>query len=507
MENTMPMTTIWLRIFLLTTALLFLISLAACGRHGGGTALTVSPATADVVTGLSLQLTASAGGVSWSVNGIAGGNATVGMVNASGVYTAPALRPVPASVTVTAMLPGSSETASATITVIDSGGYAGTFSAVGNLITARSNHTATLLASGDVLVAGGIGSAGAAISEAEIYRGASSDFALVSAMGISRAYHTATMLQNGKVLVAGGYDKNNNVIAGAELYDPDTKTFSATGSMSAGRVYHTATLLLDGTVLIAGGSSVADLTTGSPLDSIELYDPMTGKFTSPTTSAMTDSRFSHSAILLKNGKVLLVGGIGLAGQKLATAELYDPASSASNKIALTGSMTTPRWLNTVTAMPDDTILVVGGSSGTITGDVPSSTYLGSAEIYDPVTGLFSSTTRYLGSPPNTNIDPLSQLVDTRGFHATNLLADGTMLITGGFGRLSTSLLTGSSLATAEIFTRSGGGTFAHTNGDMPLERANHTATMLPSSGKVLVIGGGGYSGGTFAVMSSAILYQ
>jgi hypothetical protein len=41
---------------------------------------------------------------------------------------------------------------------------------------------------------------------------------------------------------------------------------------------------------------------------------------------MTDSRFSHSALLLKNGKVLLVGGIGLAGQKLATAELYDPAS-------------------------------------------------------------------------------------------------------------------------------------------------------------------------------------
>jgi hypothetical protein len=323
----------------------------------------------------------------------------------------------------------------------------------------------------------------------------------------TRAYHTATLLQNGNVLIIGGYDKDNNVLARAEVYDPATKTFSATGSMSVGRVYHTATLLLNGKVLIAGGSSVSDLTTGVPLDSIEIYDPATGVFTPQATTMLTDARFSHSAILLNNGKVLLVGGIGLAGQKLATAELYDPASTASNKIAVTGSMTTPRWLNTIATMADGTILVVGGSSGTITGDVPSATYLASAETYNPVTGLFTAITRYTDAPANTIIDPLSQLVDTRGFHTTTFLADSTLLVAGGYGRLATSTLTGSSLATAEIFNQNGGGSFVHTNGDMPLERANHTATMLPSSGKVLIIGGGGYSGGTFAVMNSAIVYQ
>lgn len=265
----------------LATALLLIISLAACGGGGGGggTTLTVSPATASVITGLSIPLTANIAGVTWSVNGIAGGNTTIGTVNASGVYTAPAVKPSPAIVTLTATTAGATQSASAQITINNlalagpGGGYAGVFSAVGNLVTARSNHTATLLATGDVLVTGGIGSAGAAIAGAELYRNASSDFIAVAAMGITRAYHTATILQNGKVLVAGGYDKDNNVLAGAELYDPATKSFSATGSMSVGRVYHSATLLLNGKVLIAGGSSVSDLTTGAPLDSIEIYDP------------------------------------------------------------------------------------------------------------------------------------------------------------------------------------------------------------------------------------------
>jgi len=506
------------RILSLLSALLFVVSLAACsgggggggastgeaapaaggGGGGGGTVVTlaVSPAAASVTTGLSKPLTANLSGVTWSVNGITGGNAALGTVNASGVYTAPAVKPAPATVTVTATTAGATQSASAQITINDlalsgaGGGYAGTFSAVGNLATARSNHTATLLANGDVLVVGGIGTAGAAIAGSEIYRSTTSDFTSVSAMGTTRAYHTATMLQNGKVLVTGGYDKDNNVLAGAELYDPATTVFSATGSMSVGRVYHSATLLLDGKVLIAGGSTVADLTTGVPLDSIEIYDPATGTFTTPATTVFTDARFSHSALLLNNGKVLLLGGIGLAGQKLATAELYDPASVAGNKIAATGSMTTPRWLTTVTAMSDGTILVVGGSSGTISGDVPSSTYLSSAETYDPLTGIFT----VIGSA----------LIDTRGFHTATLLADSTLLITGGYGLLSTSVLTGSSLATAEIFD---GAVFAHTNTDMPLERANHTATMLPSSGKVLVVGGAGYSSGSFAVTNSVILYQ
>lgn len=478
----------------LAAALLMLITLAACGGGGGGgTSLSISPATASVVTGASIQMSASINGVTWSVNSVTGGNATVGTIDATGVYTAPVVKPTPAVVTVTAAIGGLSASAQITITDLalggPGGGYQGIFTAVGSMATARSNHTATMLGTGDVIVAGGIGTAGAAIAEAELFRSATNDFVAVAAMKTTRAYHRATMLQNGRVLITGGYDKDNNVLATAELYDPASKTFSATGSMATSRVYHTATLLPSGKVLIAGGSTVSDLTTGNPLDSVEIYDPATGRFTTPTTAVLIDARFSHSAILLNNGKVLLTGGIGLAGQKLATAELYDPASTAVNQITSTGAMTTPRWLTTITTMPDGTILLVGGSSGTITGDVPSATYLSSAETYNPVTGLFT----LLGSA----------MIDTRGFHTTTLLADSTMLVAGGYGLLSTSTdLTGSSLATAEIYSTA----FAAT-GVMPLERANHTATMLPSSGRVLIIGGGGYSGGTFAVMTSAIVYQ
>ncbi len=504
MKNTDVMPGFGQKAIYLTTALLLMLSLAACGggrnreiKIGMG-ALIITPTTASVITGLSIPLASNSAGVTWSVKGIAGGNATVGTITASGVYTAPAVKPAPAVVTVTATTADAKQSASAQITIKDlalsgpSGGYSGTFSAAGNLATARSNHTATLLATGDVLVTGGIGTSGAAIAGAELYRSASGDFATVAEMGVTRAYHTSTLLRNGTVLVTGGYDKDNNVLATAELYDPASKRFRPTGSLSVGRAYHSATLLLDGTVLIAGGSQVSDLTTGAPLDSIEIFDPVHETFTSISTSVMSDSRFSHSAQLLNNGKVLMVGGIGLAGQKLATAELYDPASTAGNKISSTGSMTTPRWLNSIATMADGTILVTGGSSGTISGDVPSATYLASAETYDPVTGVFTA----LGT----------SLIDTRGFHTSTLLADSTTLIAGGYGLLSTSAgLTGSSLATAEIFNS--GGSFVYSNGDMPLERANHTATMLPSSGKVLIIGGGGYSGGTFAVMDSAVLFQ
>jgi hypothetical protein len=80
-------------------------------------------------------------------------------------------------------------------------------------------------------------------------------------MAEARTYHTATLLPSGKVLVAGGGDENST----AEFYDPATGSFSTTGGMEIGRSGHTATLLPNGSVLVAGGGIFAGLA------SAELY--------------------------------------------------------------------------------------------------------------------------------------------------------------------------------------------------------------------------------------------
>ena len=135
----------------------------------------------------------------------------------------------------------------------------GTFAATGNMVTARFQHTATLLPGGRVLIAGGDSSYEAGESteaSAELYDPATGKFSPTGSMTTARDSHTATLLPNGKVLIAGGGPRIQGVgysLASAQLYDPVTGTFTATGNMSIERTGHTATLLNNGKVLIAGG--------------------------------------------------------------------------------------------------------------------------------------------------------------------------------------------------------------------------------------------------------------
>ena len=136
-----------------------------------------------------------------------------------------------------------------------------------------------------------------------------------------RGVHTATLLTNGKVLVAGGQTGSTG-LASAELYDPAANTWTAITPMGTDRVQPTATLLTNGQVLVAGG-----LAAGGISASAELYDPATGSWT--LTGSLATGRYVHTATLLQNGKVLAVGGFGRNGTSstyLASAELYDPAT-------------------------------------------------------------------------------------------------------------------------------------------------------------------------------------
>jgi N-acetylneuraminic acid mutarotase len=141
----------------------------------------------------------------------------------------------------------------------------GTFTMTGAMATAREQHTATLLADGRVLIVGGTTSTGTGdlhpTATVEVYDPSTGSFSVTGSMAEARTFHTATLLPSGEVLVAGGGDENST----AEVYDPATGAFSITGGMEIGRSGHTATLLPNGRVLVAGGGIFAGLA------SAELY--------------------------------------------------------------------------------------------------------------------------------------------------------------------------------------------------------------------------------------------
>ena len=210
----------------------------------------------------------------------------------------------------------------------------------GGMMIARSGHSATLLLTGKVLIAGGPD------ATAELYVPASETFVATGSMTISRSAHTATLLGDkalphyGDVLIAAGGSQT------AELYDPSSGKFTATGSMLASHDQPTATLLQTGRVLIAGGGTA----------SAELYNPASGTFTA--TGSMLVSLTGHTATLLTNGRVLITGGDAPTGAT-SGAEIDDPASG---KFTATGSMSEGRSGHTATLLADGTVLVAGTDS-------------------------------------------------------------------------------------------------------------------------------------------------
>lgn len=216
-----------------------------------------------------------------------------------------------------------------------------------------------------------------------------------------RASHTSTLLKDGRVLIAGGfYDRDGETVFlnTAEIYDPETGEFTPTGNMTSQRVSQNAVLLSDGRVLLVGGweNSVRS-------SLLEIYDPETGTFS--VAAHLPTHRDGTTSTLLNNGKVLVTGGIESRGVFLDEALLFDPAN---NSVTRAAKMNFPRFSHTSTLLDDGRVLITGGES-------PSG-ILSEAEIYDPETNTFI---------------PTAGMNVKRYKHAAILMNDGNVLVVAG----------------------------------------------------------------------------
>src|SRR6202142_1335801 len=320
----------------------------------------------------------------------------------------------------------------------------GMFIPTGSMNNARSNNTATLLNNGKVLIAGPTSNG----SSLELYDPATGPFTPTANVNTAGGYgSTATLLNNGTVLVTGVLNNSNGTRATtAGVYDPVTGTVTPTGSMTTTRLYgYTATLLKNGKVLVTGGIG-GNSAPYDDLASAELYDPATGLFTA--TGSMSATRENCTATLLNNGKVLVAGGYNdqnsdfYDSYSLASVELYDPATGT---FTATGSMNNPRGGHTATLLSNGKVLVAGGYDS-------NSLPLASAELYDPAAGTFAAT----GSMNNS-----------RGNHVATLLNNGTVLVAGGVSGLNEPPVAGAELYDPVT------GTFT-TTGSMSTARASCT---------------------------------
>lgn len=353
----------------------------------------------------------------------------------------------------------------------------GTFEPTSSMMVPRALHTATLLASGNVLVAGGLNAAAASgaypqsvrfealfpggmnleqqtfTSSVERYDPNQQKWSSAAPLHSARSSHTAVLLRSGLVMVTGGSD--GTTLRSSELYDAPSNQWIASADLKIPRFAHTATLLPSGEVLVVGGNNLQS-SGGDVLASVERFDPATGQWAD--VPSLPVARMNHTATLLDTGELLVAGGYSATDNAaLRSACIFDPQRRLWREIE---PLPTPRMLQTATLLEDGRVLLVGGA------DEPFGLPLNSGVLY---------------CPKDETWQPTTALQVTRSRHTATRLKSGEVLVAGSTGILDTG-----DAWSAEIY-KPASNEWARV-GDLSDGRHSHSATLL-DSGAVLIAAG------------------
>jgi hypothetical protein len=324
----------------------------------------------------------------------------------------------------------------------------------------RMWHTATRLADGRILLAGGSRAVPDFLADAELFDPTSGQTRQVASLHTPRHEHSATLLPDGRVLVVGGYSLPRQWLDDAEVYDPATDRWTVVPPRTSHAVGHTATRMNDGRVLVVGGNP------GSGMDTnrVEIFDPRTNTWSK--ARALKFNRAGHTAQLLEDGRVLVAGGACSGSVRCPDGDalLYDPQADTWTA---TGPMVKPLAQSRSVRLPDGRVLVAGGAGS----DPTSPPISASAQIYDPATKAWTAA---------------ADLAQARFLHELVLLPSGQVLAIGG-ARVWDTFWTGNSFV-REIELYDPARNEWRILGQLPEPRALATATLLPD-GYVWLAGG------------------
>ncbi len=257
----------------------------------------------------------------------------------------------------------------------------GTSSPTGSMTVSRYADNGILLPDGRVLIMPRYGHI-----PIEMYNPDSGIFDALADVPYNATILTATLLQSGRVFVTS--------VEHTGVFDLDARAFTSIFAMDDRRRLQTATLLKDGRVLIVGGirGGIEDGLVGRNL----IYDPVSKSFSE--AGDLQFDRVNHKAVLLQDGKVLIIGGHAGEGPFVHTAEMYDPETISFS----------PAGVSTID--PSAALLLPSGRVFLI------HSYNGDIVLYNPATHEFS---------------PAGHSIGWRSFPTVTLLADGSVMVAGG----------------------------------------------------------------------------